>query len=134
MIMANWPCRRRRRVGLCVSVLGVVLQISGTRSAPIAWSKQGAFEACLEASLEKWLQAQAALVVNEDPAAGRLDDAVVAKWTVDILSLCRMQAGTGNPAYFRCGQYGQKARRSGLAVRFVGILRMQTDTWRAAPR
>jgi hypothetical protein len=97
MIMANWPCRRRRRVGLCVSVLGVVLQISGTRSAPIAWSKQGAFEACLEASLEKWLQAQAALVVNEDPAAGRLDDAVVAKWTVDILSLCRMQAGTGNP-------------------------------------
>jgi hypothetical protein len=77
--------------------LGVLLGCNGASAASIAWAKQGAFEACLEVSLEKWLQAQAELVVNEDPAAGRLDDAAVAKWTIDTLAQCRTQAGGGNP-------------------------------------
>jgi len=69
------------------------LEWSGASAAPITWGKQGAFEACLETSLEKWLQAQAELVVNEDPAASRLDDAAVAKWTIDTLAQCRARVG-----------------------------------------
>jgi hypothetical protein len=63
----------------------------------IAWPKQGAFEACLESTLGSWLKEQAALVVNEDPAAGNVDDMVVAKWTLDTLALCKSRAGNADP-------------------------------------
>jgi hypothetical protein len=68
------------------------------RAASITWERQGgAFEACLENGLEKWLQAQAALVVDEDPAAARIDDAAVARWTIDLLAECRARTGSANP-------------------------------------
>jgi hypothetical protein len=93
MIMAKGPCRRGRAVALCVAALCIPFGWSGAGAAPIIWGKQGRFEACLESKLEKWLQAQAELLVNEDAAASRLDDAAVAKWTVDTLALCRSRAG-----------------------------------------
>ena len=86
--------RRRREIALIgIVALMASFEWSGTAAAPITWAKRGAFEACLEQSLDEWLRAQAELVVNEDAAAGRLDDAAVARWTVDALASCQGRAG-----------------------------------------
>lgn len=97
--MADWPCRRRRAAVSCLVMSGIVLAGVGCGSAradSIAWATQGPFETCLEASLDKWLQVEAALIVDEDPAAGRLNDAVVAKWTLETVAECRARNGTGD--------------------------------------
>ena len=94
MVMVSGLCRRRRGIA-CIGITALIASFgwSGADAAPITWAKQGAFEACLEHSLNEWLRAQAELVVNEDPAAGRLDDAGVARWTVDTLASCQARAG-----------------------------------------
>ena len=94
MVMVSGLCRRRRGIAFIgIAALIASCEWSSADAAPITWAKQGAFEACLEHSLNGWLGAQAELVVNEDPAAGRLDDAGVARWTVDTLASCQARAG-----------------------------------------
>jgi hypothetical protein len=73
--------------------IGVLLAwaagVAGASAAPITWDRKGAFEACLESNLDGWLTTQAQLQVNEDPGAAKLDDAVVAAWTVETMDRCR---------------------------------------------
>lgn len=65
-------------------------------AAAISWEKRGVFETCLEHRLNDWVNTKAALVINEDPAAGDLDDMDVALWAVTALEGCETQAGHGN--------------------------------------
>jgi len=96
--MANWLCRRGHAAAAAgLAALGVALAVGHAGADIIAWPKQGAFEACLEGALSSWLKEQAALVVNEDPAAGNVDDMAVAKWTLDTLALCKSRAGSADP-------------------------------------
>ncbi len=60
--------------------------------------RTGAFQACLEGRLETWVKGRAELIVNEDPKAGDVDDAVVARWMLETVSACRTQAGGGDQA------------------------------------
>ena len=100
MITAKRLCRPGHVIKVCVAVLLACsggLASGGARAATVNWGRQvGAFEACLDAGLDKWLQVQAALLVDENPAAAKLDDAAVAKWTVDILAECRARAGSAD--------------------------------------
>ena len=82
---------RQRSAMLVVSLLTVVT--SGTATAAQIAERAGAFQACLDARFETWVNAQAELVVNEDPKASVIDDAGVAKWATDTLGSCRSQAG-----------------------------------------
>ena len=41
------------------------------QAASIAWDRTGAFERCLEARMDAWINARAALIVNEDPSGQR---------------------------------------------------------------
>jgi hypothetical protein len=86
MVMVSGLCRRRRGIAF-IGIAALIASCGwiGADAAPITWAKKGAFEACVEHSLNEWLGAQAELVVNEDPAAGALDDAGVARWTVHTL-------------------------------------------------
>lgn len=73
--------------------------LSGTaQAAELRFLSSGALESCLETSVSKWVQAQAELQVNEDPAASKVDDAQVAAWTNAALDRCRKQVGAGNAA------------------------------------
>jgi len=94
MIMAR-RLRRLWRGTVLVSfvALNAVLPVGGTVAAPLTWDRKGAFEACLERSLEAWIKAQAELVVNEDPAAGNLDDPAVAAWAAQVLAQCKASGG-----------------------------------------
>jgi hypothetical protein len=77
----------------------ILLAAAGTqaaRAASINWDRQGAFEVCLESQLNDWVNAKASLVVNNDPAAGDLDDIDVALWAVTALEGCEAQVGHGN--------------------------------------
>src|SRR5262245_55635329 len=65
-------------------------------AAGIGWESRGAFETCLESRLNDWVRAKAELVVNEDPAAGEVDDMDVALWAATALEGCESQAGHGN--------------------------------------
>lgn len=65
-------------------------------AAGIGWEMRGAFETCLESRVHDWVNAKAELVINEDPAAGDLDDMDVAMWAVSALEGCEAQAGHGN--------------------------------------
>jgi hypothetical protein len=58
--------------------------------APPVWADRGTFEVCLEDKAGKWLRRQAELVVTQDAEANRLDDAVVAQWTVEALAQCQV--------------------------------------------
>jgi hypothetical protein len=66
--------------------------------AQINFPRNGALEACLDAAFGKWVQAQAELQVNEDPAAQALDDAGVGAWMKTTLEDCRKRAGGGDAA------------------------------------
>jgi hypothetical protein len=77
----------------------ILLTAAGThtaRAAGIGWDRPGAFEACLENQLNDWINAKATLLINEDPAAGDLDDMDVALWAVTALQGCEAQSGHGN--------------------------------------
>jgi hypothetical protein len=77
-------------------VAGLVLLGSTAEAAEIRFPSSGALESCLETGVGKWVQAQAELQVNEDPAANKVTDIEVAAWTNAALEGCRKQAGTGN--------------------------------------
>jgi hypothetical protein len=77
----------------------IVLAAAGTQAANAAnidWERRGAFEACLDDRRNDWVNAKAALVINEDPAAGDIDDMDVAMWAVDALQGCEKQTGQTN--------------------------------------
>ena len=71
---------------------------SPAQAAGIAWEKQGAFQTCLDAQAKSWLDAKVELVVNDDPAAGQMDDASVATWAADALKGCTTKAGGADAA------------------------------------
>ena len=48
--------------------------------------------------MSKWVQAQAELQVNEDPASKKINDADVGAWSSAVLDGCRKQVGAGNKA------------------------------------
>jgi hypothetical protein len=74
---------------LCMAMAGS----AAGRAAGIEWSTPGAFEACLDAQAKAWIDAKAELVLNDDPAAGQVDDAAVAAWTLRTISACEAKAG-----------------------------------------
>lgn len=80
------------------ALLGSLLGHAAADAAAITWGNKGAFEACLERSLDKWLTAQAELQVNERPDAALLGDAAVAAWTVETLAQCRALGPASDPA------------------------------------
>ncbi len=88
--------RRPRGAFLTCAALFVAMAVSA--SAASISERAGPFQACLDGRFEKWVDARAALVVNEDPKAGDIDDAAVAKWAVAVLEACRAQAGGGDQA------------------------------------
>ncbi|MBX9588860.1 MAG: hypothetical protein K2X43_06125 [Hyphomonadaceae bacterium] len=65
-------------------------------AASVRWDTRGTFEACLEQRLNDWINAKAALVLNEDPAAAEIDDMDVALWAVAALQGCEEEVGRGN--------------------------------------
>jgi hypothetical protein len=65
-------------------------------TAASIWERAGPFQACLQQGFDKWLQARTELVVNEDPQASSVDDAVVAQWTARTIDACRARAGGGD--------------------------------------
>ncbi len=79
---------------LCVAAAGS----SALRAAGIEWNTHGALEACLDAHVRIWIEARAALVLNDDPTASDIDDLAVAAWTVQTISTCQAKAGRGNAA------------------------------------
>jgi hypothetical protein len=95
---------RRKRAGLQVAMsagafLLAPLGCSGAvPAAGIEWGTNGAFQACLDAQAKRWIDARVELVVNEDPAAGNIDDRAVAAWTAQALESCAAKAGPGDHA------------------------------------
>jgi hypothetical protein len=58
----------------------------------------GAFQLCLDAEAKGWLDTRVALVVNDDPAAGKIDDVSVAQWATQTLKTCAVKAGGADAA------------------------------------
>jgi hypothetical protein len=56
----------------------------------------GALEACLNGQAKQWIDARAELVLNDNPAAGAIDDAAVAAWTARAIEGCKAKAGRGD--------------------------------------
>src|SRR5262245_62580710 len=85
---------------LWVAIVAAVVIVAGAslvEAAGISWGdRAGAFERCLETRMDAWINARAALIVNEDPKAGDVDDLDVALWAVTALEGCEQQAGHGN--------------------------------------
>lgn len=95
--------------GPCALLVGAVTWAAAAQpaqAANIAWERSGAFESCLEMQANDWVNAKAALVANDDPAAGDFDDMDVALWTAAALERCEMQSGHGNQtSEFRFTRY-----------------------------
>ena len=83
-----------------VMFAGAALVTATPEPAPAAQIAQvaSAFQVCLDDQFEKWVKARVHLVLNEDPSAGDVDDASVAKWTVEAANACRAQVGGGGDA------------------------------------
>jgi hypothetical protein len=79
-----------------VAALAIVVSCAAGAHAASIWERAGPFQACLEQRFEKWVQARAELVVNDDPGAGAIDDAAVAQWAAQSIDACRTQAGGGD--------------------------------------
>ena len=81
-----------------VMFAGAALLTATPNAAPAAQVAQtaSAFQVCLDGQYEKWLKARVNLVLNEHPAAGDIDDASVAKWTLEAVNACRSQAAGGD--------------------------------------
>jgi len=86
---------RRARFSAAAALLTLVVPLSAIAQVQINFLQSGAFEGCLNAGFASWVQAQAELQVNEDPAAQALNDSVVAAWTRTTLEDCRKRAGDG---------------------------------------
>lgn len=95
---------RRRRAGVQVATsAGTLLLLTlgcadAVSAAGIEWGTNGAFQACLDAQAKQWIDARVELVVNEDPAAGNIDDRAVAAWAAQALETCAAKAGRGDQA------------------------------------
>lgn len=87
---------RRQRVASPVSIAFVLLVLAAPAHATSVAERAAPFRACLDSQFEKWVNARAALAVNEDPRAGDIDDAAVAIWAVEVLDACNRQAGGGD--------------------------------------
>jgi hypothetical protein len=81
-------------VVLCAAIAGATF----AHAAGIEWETRGALQACLDAEAQGWIDTGAALVANEDPAAGAIDDAAVAAWAVQALKGCAAKAGGADAA------------------------------------
>ena len=81
-----------------VMFAGAALVTATPEPAPAAQIAQAAsaFQTCLDGQFDKWVKARVNLVLNEDATAGDIDDASVAKWTVETATACRAQAGGGD--------------------------------------
>lgn len=79
---------------VAVSASGLVSLAA--RADMITWERAGQFETCLDQEVNSWINSKAELVINDDPAAGDLDDIDVALWAVTALQGCEQQAGRGN--------------------------------------
>ena len=89
------PIQRAR----CTLAAASLVLLSGTvQAAEIRFPSSGALESCLETNVSKWVQAQAELQVNEDPASKKINDADVGAWSSAVLDGCRKQVGAGNKA------------------------------------
>jgi hypothetical protein len=93
----------RKAYGWAASAAGVFvwIAITGTgagQAAGIGWQTRGALQICLDAQAQKWIDGRVELVVNEDPAAGAIDDAAVAAWATKALESCAAKAGGADPA------------------------------------
>ena len=94
----------RKRAGVQVAMSAgtfLLLALGGSGAAPAAgieWGTNGAFQACLDALAKQWIDVRVELVVNEDPAAGNIDDRAVAAWTAQALETCAAKAGRGDQA------------------------------------
>jgi hypothetical protein len=73
---------------VCMGVAGS----GAVRAKGIDWNAPGAFAACLDAEAKAWIEARAELVLNDDAAAGQVDDAAVAAWALRTLSACEAKA------------------------------------------
>ena len=91
MKRVSFGCLRGTLLG-CVVVLAVMA--ASANAASVA-ERAGPLQVCLESRFEAWVNGRAELVVNEDPKAGDIDDAAVAKWTVETVGACQAQAGVG---------------------------------------
>ena len=96
--MLREKCGHTRALWIAAAMsVATVAGVSLAEAASITWGdRPGAFERCLEARVETWVNARAALVVNEDPSASEVDDLDVALWAVTALQGCEQQAGHGN--------------------------------------
>lgn len=83
------PLRCHGVVAACMFVLAAAYP---ARAASI-WLSATPFQACLEGQFDKWLQARAELVLNDDPQAGAIDDRAVAAWAAGTIQSCSAQAG-----------------------------------------
>jgi hypothetical protein len=85
-----------------VSAIAIAATLTGAslvaRATTIVWEWRGQFENCLEDHVNSWVNAKAELLVNEDPAAGDVDDLDVAVWAVTALQDCEQQTGYSNQA------------------------------------
>jgi hypothetical protein len=68
------------------------------QAAGIGWETRGALQICLEGKAQGWIAAKVELVVNEDPAAGEVDDKAVATWATQALADCAAKAGKADAA------------------------------------
>ncbi len=79
---------------LCTAIASATF----THAAGIGWETRGALQACLDTEAQGWIDTRAALVVNDDPAAGDIDDAAVAAWATHALKGCAAKAGGADAA------------------------------------
>jgi hypothetical protein len=93
---AGKPRIHRGRSFLLAATLALLTGPS--QAAEITFPGSGALESCLETAVSKWVQVQAELQVNEDPASRKVGDVDVAAWTRATLDTCRKQVGTSNKA------------------------------------
>jgi hypothetical protein len=93
---AGKPRIHRGRSFLLAATLALLTGPS--QAAEITFPGSGALESCLETAVSKWVQVQAELQVNEDPASRKIGDADVAAWTRATLDTCRKQVGISNKA------------------------------------
>ena len=89
---------RRGKLPAAVALLMLGTSQFAAADAQINFPRSGVLEGCLDAEFGKWVQAQAELQVNEDPAAQALDDAGVGTWMKTTLEDCRKRAGGGDAA------------------------------------
>ena len=94
----------RKRAGVQVAMSAgtfLLLALGGSGAAPaegIEWGTNGAFQACLDALAKQWIDVRVELVVNEDPAAGNIDDRAVAAWTAQGTRDLRSQGRARRPS------------------------------------